>query len=244
MKEIKLEPTFIRTKNVRNFEVMMDALSLGEGEGRFGMVWGESGRGKSRAATWFHAHNGCVYLRTKTVWKYSENEFLWDLARELAILNPPRTKGRCFAEIIERLLADPRPIFLDEIERLPGNFLEILRDITDISTAPVILIGEEELLPYVHRNRRVWRRTHHQVQFEPVSQGDIIVYAAEASGLKLTPAVANILYRSHHAKISDGNFGLIKLAMLALVHNANAKGTRDITEEMARVAVKTGLSGL
>ena len=42
MKQIKVKPTFVRTKNVRNFEVLMDGLALGEGEGRLGLVYGQA----------------------------------------------------------------------------------------------------------------------------------------------------------------------------------------------------------
>lgn len=35
---MKLTPAFVKTRNVRNFEVLMNGLDLAAGEGRFGLV--------------------------------------------------------------------------------------------------------------------------------------------------------------------------------------------------------------
>lgn len=243
MKTVQIAPVFVKTKNVRNFEVMMDALALGAGEGRFGMVWGESGRGKTRTTTWYHAHHGCAYLATAKVWQTSPTDFLHALARELGIVAPAPRKGRCFAEVVDALTADPRPVFIDEIERLGDAFLEILRDITNSTGAPVVLIGEEELVPYMRRNRRVWTRTFQQLEFAPLGISDVIVFANEAAALKLTPEVADVFHRASTRHITAGNFRLVKRTLLALVQICNAKGTREVSVEMARVAVKTSLAG-
>uniref|UniRef100_A0A6M3KPT8 Putative ATPase domain containing protein n=1 Tax=viral metagenome TaxID=1070528 RepID=A0A6M3KPT8_9ZZZZ len=243
--EIRFTPKFVKTKNVRNTEVFMDGLDLGRGEGRFAMIWSESGRGKTHTVEWWHAHNESIFLRTKKVWGSSEVEFLTDLAKEppLRIVDPPRRKARIFADILDRMIANPVPVFIDEIERFPNSFVEILRDLTNLSTAPVILVGEEELVTYMQRNRRVWTRTYRQLEFQPITASDVIVYTAETTGLKLTPSVADIIQKARTKEITDGNFRLVKRTLLALVQYCNAKQTADVTEEMARIAVKQGLSG-
>lgn len=252
MQKIEFEHKFIQTKNVRNFDVLMDALALGEGEGRFGMVVGESGRGKSRTTTRYHAYNKTtIYIKTAIIW--SETEFLWALAKELEIKPVPKRKGRCFAEIIDCLSKNPRPIFLDELERLPLRFLEIVRDITEITAAPFVIIGEEELLPHMRRSRRVWRRTHQLLEFVPISISEIIVCAAESTkktngngdvifpGLQLSPGAASIIYHTRTKDISDGNFGIAKRALINLVQIANAQKTTVISEEMAKQAAMAAL---
>ena len=238
MKHLQLKPVFVKTKNVRAFEVMMDGLALSAGEGRFGMVRGRAGRGKTRTCQWWHAHNSSIYLRTMKIWAKSDIEFLKDFARELGVIDPPHRRGICFREIIDRLIDDPRPVFLDEIEKVTGLIIEIIRDISDITAAPFVFVGEEELYGVMERNRRVWSRTYQQLQFEPIGIADIIMYAADASGLKLETAVAGILHRA-----SGGDFRIVRRDMLNLIQIAGAKGTRDITEDMATIAVKTGLTG-
>lgn len=240
MKEnLAVRVVFVKTKNVRNFEVMMDGLALGAGEGRLGLVYGRAGRGKTRTSQWYSAHNNCLYLRVATIWRTSELEFLKALCREVGIITPPKRKGPCFTEVVDRLVTEPRPVFIDEIEKLPKTFLDLVRDLSDMTTAPFILIGEEELVSYMQQNRRVWSRTYQQLEFESISISDVLMYASDASGLKLSMPVASILHKN-----SGGDFRLLRRDMLLLVQYANAKGTREITEEMAQIAVKAGLSGV
>jgi len=236
---IELKPVFVeKTKNVRNFTVMMDALALGKGEGRMGLVYSQAGRGKTRTADWYHAHNGGVFLRMLTVWRTSELEFLRTLCRELGILSPPGRKGPAFAAAVDVLLADPKPIFLDELEKLPAYFLDVVRDLSDLSTAPVILIGEEELVSYMQVNKRVWSRTHQAIEFQPISKSDIISYFFQAAELSINGEVTDIFYGA-----AQGDFRIVKRGLLSLIQIANAKQTRNISPEMAQIAVKTGLKG-
>lgn len=237
-KKIQLKPEFVKTKNVRNFEVMMDRLDVSEGEGRLGMVFGQAGRGKTRTSQVYSARNDCIYLRVATIWRTSELDFLRALCRELEVLTPPKRKGPAFTEIIDILMDNPKPVFLDEIEKLPKTFLDLVRDLSDMSTAPFIMIGEEELVAHMRQNRRVWSRTFEQLEFSPITEGDIIVYAQAAASMNLTPALATLLQRS-----TMGDFRLVKRNILALLQMAHAKGVSEINEDMVKLAIKTGLSG-
>ena len=238
MDKVTFTPTFIRTKNVRNFEVMMDGLSLGKGEGMFGLVYGQAGRGKSRTCEWYHGHHDTLYLRMMKVWAKSDIEFLKAFARELGLKHPPHRRGPCFREVVDRLISDPRPVFLDEIEKLPGDILEICRDITDVTTAPIILVGEEELVSYMNRNRRVWSRTFQKLEFAPLDTADVMYFAKETTGLSLPPEGGALILAN-----ADGDLRLVKRAVLNLVQIANAKGSAAVTMEMIKVAIKTGLGG-
>lgn len=239
MKKIQFRPAFVKTKNVRGFEEMMDGLLDGaDGEGRLGLVWGRAGRGKTRTAQWWAAHHNAVYLRVATVWRTAEGDFLRALCRELGIIDPPHRKGALYAAAVERLFAEPRPVFLDELEKLPRYFLDLARDLSDMSTVPVILVGEEELVSYMKQNRRVWSRTFRQMAFEPIAASEIVLYAGETSGMKLSAPVAQILHGA-----SGGDIRLVKRDLLRLIDLAAGKGTTEVDEELAKMAVKAGLSG-
>lgn len=237
---IEVKPVFIeKTKNVRNFSVMMDGLALGRGEGRLAAVYGKAGRGKTRTSQWYHAHHpGCIFLRMQTIWRTSELEFLRALCRELGILPAPGRKSPAFMSVMDALVADPKPVFLDEIEKLPRYFLDVILDLTDLSTAPFVLLGEEELLGYMRPNNRVSSRTYRALQFLPLNKSDIVIYFREMSGLSIDNEVAGVFYAA-----SDGDFRIVKRDLFSLVQIANAKQTDQITVDMARVAVKTGLAG-
>lgn len=233
------QPVFVKNRNVRNFSVMMDGIALSGGEGRLGLVYGQAGRGKTRTVQQYAAHNDGIYLRMQTVWRTSELQFLQELCRELGHVGRPiHRKGPAFAFAVDRLIESPRPIFLDEIEKLQGFFLEVIRDLSDMSTAPVILIGEEELKSVMQRNRRVWSRTFQQLAFEAADVADGMIFAKEATGLQLTPDLANLLHRR-----TGGNMREMKRTLINLVQILNARGTDAITPETIEVAVKTGLEG-
>jgi len=238
MSKLQVTPTFVNTKNVRNFQVMMDALALGAGEGRLGLVYGRAGRGKTRTAQWYHAHNDCVFLRMATVWRTSELYFLQALCKECGIAAPAGRKGPAFAQVVDELLTRPRPIFLDEIEKLPKFFLDLVRDISDLSTAPVILIGEDELHSYMQQNRRVWSRTYQQLHFQPIEVADAMVYFKEIAGVQLPVDAAKLLHQN-----SGGDFRIIRRDTLSIIHYANAKGTDQITVDLVQLATKSGLTG-
>lgn len=237
-KQLSIKPVFVKTRNVRGFEVMMDGLELGAGEGRLGLVYGRAGRGKTRTSQWYASHNECIYLRVATVWRSSELEFLRALCRELGVLEPPHRKGPCFAEIIERLLPRPRPVFIDELEKLPRYFMDVVRDISDMAAAPVILIGEEELVPCMRRNRRVWSRTFRQLEFAPIGIADILVYVREAAGVNLSTEAAGIFHQA-----AGGDFRIIKRDLLTAVQFANARGADGVDPDTAKEAVRAGLNG-
>lgn len=234
--EVVIKPVFVKTKNVRHFETLMDGLALAAGEGRLGLVYGRAGRGKTRTAQWYSANNRSVYLRIFTAW--SEVDFLRALCREVGVIDPPHRKGGCFSAITDRLVADPQPIFLDEIEKMPRRFLDIIRDISDVTAAAIVLIGEEELVSVMRQNRRVWSRTYQQAEFEPVSYTDIMLYMGESTGLMIDADAANIFYQD-----SGGDFRLIRRDMLDLVQYANAMGKAKIGGDDAKLIVKRTLKG-
>lgn len=238
MEKYTFNPELVPNKNVRNFEVMMDDIRIAKDEGLFCCVYGQAGRGKSRTVKWYHSHHDTIYLRMMSAWKKSEIEFLKAFAKELGLMNPPHRRGACFTEIVARLLADPRPVFLDEIEKLPNDILEICRDITDETTAPIILIGEEELFGYMNNNRRVWSRTFQQLEFLPIETADVMLYAKTAAGMMLKPDSAVLILDR-----ADGDLRLVKRTLLNLIQIANSKGGDTITMEMIKVAIKRGLAG-
>ncbi len=240
MEKIQIKEVFVNTRNVRNFQVLMDGLALGEGEGRLGMVVGRAGLGKTRTAIKYHADNpGSVFIRIIEIFKGSQVAFLQKLCRELGVKKPPARKAALFYMAVDRLIANPQPVFLDEMERMPYNAIELIRDLSDASTAPFVAIGEAELDDYMRRNDRVWSRTFQTLDFEPVSVTDIVGYLRDATGIQLTPKVGGLI---HHE--TEGDWRLVKRATLALTQNINARGKgTEVSMEMAKIALKTGLRG-
>ena len=237
---VRFSPTFVQTKNVRNYTVMMDGLLLDRsdiGDERLGCVWGRAGRGKTRTVQTWAAANGAVYLATVSVW--SEVDFLAALCRELGVRQIPHRKGKCFSLLIEALMRNPRPIIIDEIERFGQKYLEIVRDIANVSGGVIVLVGEEELPHLMRQNRRVWSRTYRTMEFEPIPASDIITYVHQCTGLGLTRPALEVLHKS-----SQGDLRLVRRDTIALTHAYNnLRRTGEVDEETARIAVKESLRG-
>ena len=238
MEKITFKRVHIHNKNVSNFAVLMDGLELAAGEGCLGLVTGPAGRGKTDTAIKHASHNGCIYLRMHKIWRTSELEFLKRFCMELGLEEPPKRKGPCYYFILDQLRNDPRPVFLDELEKLPRSFLDVIRDISDETAAPFVLIGEAGLEALCLENKRVWSRIFQSMKFAPISAPDIMLYTRESTGMALNPQAAQILHKG-----SGGDFRLVKRNVISLVQIANSRGTADVTEEMAHLALKVGVRG-
>ena len=237
---VRFSPTFVQTKNVRDLNVMMDGLLLDRsdvGDERLGCVWGRAGRGKTRTVQTWAAANGAIYLATVSVW--SEVDFLAAICRELGAKQIPHRKGKCFALIMEALLRQPRPIIIDEIERFGQKYLEIVRDIANVSGGVVVLVGEEELPHLMRQNRRVWSRTYRTLEFAPIAASDIISYVHQCTGLGLTKEALEILHKN-----SQGDLRLVRRDTIAITHAYNhLRKTGDVDAETARAATRESLRG-
>ncbi len=240
MKEVSVSPKFVnKVRNVRNFLAMADALALSAGEGRLAAVVGPAGRGKTRTAQWYAGNNECTFVRCLSIWRHSELGFLQKLCYELGVKRIPHRKDPAFAAVIEALNQQGgRPVFIEEIEKLPRMHLELVRDLSDISTAPFVLIGEEELEHHLKQVRRMWNRTFQLLQFEALDVADTVVFAREAAGLGLPEDVAELLLRN-----SAGCFRVIKRDLQNLANIMNAKRAAAPNLELTKLAIKQSLRG-
>lgn len=199
---------FVETKNVAAFRRGVETLTNRDRyQPGFMVVQGESGRGKSQAAINWHGQNGGVFLR---VWEgWSQHAFLQALAFEV-------TGGRvhcvfqCKREVVDFLSADPAPIIVDEADRLDIRRIEDLRDVHEATGVSIVLIGEEAFFPKLKSRQRIYSRVAEVINFAPVEKGDIVLYAAQAADLKVSPEAAAFLAAEVH-----GSF--------RLVHNLVAK---------------------
>lgn len=240
MSIVKFTPTFVQTKNVRSFGVLMQGLLHGRdnvGDERLGCVWGRAGRGKTRTVQAWAAHHDCVYIETVSVW--SELDFLQKLCMEMGIRQIPGRRGRCFEIIVEAMATNAKPLFIDEIERFGQKYLEIVRDLAKVTGGVIVLIGEEELPYLMQQNRRVWSRTYQSMEFDPVSPSDVLLYVGKCTGLDLSQAAVEIMH-----KASGGDLRIVKRDTVALAHAANnMKRTGEVDAELANIACKCGLGG-
>jgi len=222
---------FIETANVSEFRQKIRTLEdHQDGEPGFALVYGQAGRGKTETARNYYAQNGGFYLRVMQGW--TQCAFL----QELCFLTcgvRPRAAATCKNKVIEALDAEPATIFVDEADRLHVDRLEDLRDIYDMTGAPIVLIGENELKGLLSERRRIWSRVKQVVEFGPVVEEDVAVLADEAAGLDMDPEACALAVRH-----SDGDFRLVWTLLGHLERTARAKETNSCDAAMVKAISK------
>jgi len=236
---IKFQHRFVNTKPAMKMSAMLDTLDLNHGgpDGRFIALYSEAGRGKSESVLHWHGIHGGVYLYIHTAWRNDTGAFYSALLGELGVQDPPKRHADRYGLIIETLRREPRILFLDEVDKLTLRFLDIFKDIADVTQSPIVLTGEENLPAFLRQNRRIWTRTLSRMEMDPVERADIMLFAQTTTGLTLSPDVAGLLLQAADGDSTPGSLRVVKQAVLNLVDICNAKSTTDVSEEMARIAV-------
>lgn len=179
--------TFVKTSNVQRFLTGMGQVEeRGAPEACFLLCVGDAGHGKSRTGQWWGVQNGAVRVRLKAA--ATAHWFLTDLVRELGEV-PTHTCERLFAQSIESLVRDPRPIVVDEIENGLARDLavvETIRDVADLVEVPVVLIGRDYVRAKLKRQRQIWTRISAVVEFTAATRADVALCCAELAEVKVS----------------------------------------------------------
>jgi DNA transposition AAA+ family ATPase len=143
----------------------LDCEEAGAGLPRFGLLYGPSGYGKSVAMAFTAQRTGAAYLEAKSVW--TQRSLLEAIADEIGITMLERSAPRILQQVIDQLNLDPRGLIIDESDYLTGKqHVEILRDIHDATTVPILLVGEEALPTKL----KAWERFHNRILVAQAAQ--------------------------------------------------------------------------
>lgn len=118
-----------------------------------GLIYGETGLGKSQAAIWWAVNNDAILVSAKQT--MSARWLLEDIVKEMGE-TPYYKTSELFEQIKIELIKNPRLIIVDEINYLATDkcAIEILRDIHDETHNPILLIGmglaDKKLKRYKH----------------------------------------------------------------------------------------------
>lgn len=224
-----MRETIIETEAMSRFDAAVDEVTGADRSlSGFVLAYGQAGRGKSVAADRYHFQRGGAYVR---VWQnWSQTSFLQCLLFEVRGKNsdmPRHTGNRCKELIVQSLETDCKPLFIDEADRLKIDRIEDLRDIHEMTGAPVVLIGEEGIFGLLSERRRIWSRVAYEVEFGPISPAEVALYAMQAAGLDISLELAGDMARK-----TEGDFRLVRNMCLLLEKAAKAQGTFTVDREM------------
>ena len=122
---------------------------------------GPSGLGKSFTASYVANRFRAYYVECKSTW--TRKAFLLAVLQEMGI-QPVGDMTNLMNLIGEELTLSQRPLIVDEMDYLVDKkAVEVVRDIHMISEAPILLIGEEQMVNKLMK----WERFHNRI-LEPV----------------------------------------------------------------------------
>lgn len=179
-----MRSTIVPVQNVLNLSIAGNNLiNRPYGTPGLGLIYGRPGLGKTTAVTWFVNQVNGIYVRAMRC--CTPLSLLLDICAELNVRDPsepgsaPRFEmprnSRDAVHVITKIMAeDERPLFIDEADYLMGreDLVETVRDIHDVSTVPVILIGMDKINTNIESYPQFAGRVMEWVEFKSCQLGD------------------------------------------------------------------------
>lgn len=210
----------VPVKNIGKLATAGKALiDRGLGMPGMGMVWGHTGYGKTTAITWFINQCNGVYVRALAAW--SPTAMLRAILRELDI-EPIRQHCSVMVEQIVRALAESgRPLFIDEADYVVEDrkMVETLRDLHDMSSVPVVLIGMAGIQRKIHNRQQLTGRIAQWVEFGPCDLDDARAIAEDCCEVTVEEDLLTQLHRK-----SSGAIRLLVVGLARIESRARALG--------------------
>jgi len=193
----------------------------------FALVYGPPGTGKTTAS---HSVVGLFNgVRVRVMALTTPGSFLGAIAEELDIYVKRSATDKLRA-VIEALKQTPRPLIIDEVDRLADGdrrLLEILRDVHDESSVPVVLIGEEKMPGKLKRWPQLEQRITHFIPFGPLDMDDARLATRDLCEVEIAD---ELVARAH--KDSSGRLRLLVGVLRRFETFAKARDLERLSEEV------------
>lgn len=213
----------VMTKNVARLAEAGEALiHRSPGTDGMGLVHGETGYGKTTAVGWYVNRCNGVYVRAWATW--TPAAMMSSILRELG----RAARGSCaqmMGDIIEALALSGRPLFVDEADYLIDSkrMCESLRDLHDMASVPVILIGMGGIDQRLSARKQLTGRVQQDVRFAPLDEDDARKLAGELCEVRVkTDLLSEITRRT------AGSTRLLVIALARIEHYARSRGMDSI----------------
>ncbi|MGD0564507.1 MAG: ATP-binding protein [Roseiarcus sp.] len=224
-------------KNVMGFMALVTKLQQrGPHLPNLGVMHGWSGVGKSYAS--IYAQNRTRAVRVEVGESWNRKSFVRAILLECGVANPKGATADLVGEAIGLLGDEPnRPLIVDEADKLVDKgLIEIVREISEASQVPVLLIGEELLPQKLARVERVHNRVLDWYGAEPCDMEDARhlarIFLANA-------AIDDELLEVVRVK-AEGRARRIVVTLSGMSDWARNKGVRELNVKNFDGAVYTG----
>lgn len=219
---------FIQTSNISKFNDI--CAELEDPQSLIGpslaMVTGPAGRGKSEAAKQYASRGTAIYLPPLNI--RSAPMLLREITFELCKVRPGRSET-CLRIIGDEMSKDRRLIIVDEADLLHMQILEMLRNLNERYSCPVLLIGEDGMKNRIDSRTRLKSRIRMRMEFSPLTQPDIVLFLRKALDIKPAPEVVTALH-----KHSNGDWRPVLTATIAIARAMRASGLTEVSIDLVK----------
>lgn len=187
---------FVKTQNVKNFITLANDLqNRAEGLSGLALVYGEPGLGKSKTALWWVMNNNAILISAKK--SMTTRWLLEELVSELGDV-PSYKTSELYNQAIKRILATQSVIIVDEIDYLVSNkmAIEMLRDISDRTDCPIIMIGMHYADKKLSRFRHLYDRFCEILKFETFTYLDVYEIISQLSEVKISDDAVQFIFQN------------------------------------------------
>lgn len=214
-----------QVKNIRKLQrAALSLLQRAPGVPGIGLIWGVAGHGKTTAITWLanRPEVNAVYVRATATW--SATSMLATIMRELDLEPKPRCAAMVDA-IVRQLARENRSLFIDEADYLLGNprLIDTARDLHDLSTTPLILIGMKAFQRRAMQKEQLARRISQWLEFQPADIEDARVVAEELCEVRVAEELL-----AHVNRNVAGSIGNLVTALARIEAWARAEGKKSV----------------
>ena len=189
---------FVKTTNVKNFIGLVENLiNKPKNIPKMGLVYDESGLGKSQTALWLACKYDGIYLRASNL--MTGRWLLEEMVKELDEI-PRFLSSDNFNLVVKKLKQNPQIIFIDEIDYLMNNYksIETLRDIHDETGCPIIFIGMGLAHRKLERYTHLYDRFSEVLKFDTFGVNDLSQIIIQLSEIPFTPDAIEYIHSKYN----------------------------------------------
>jgi DNA transposition AAA+ family ATPase len=207
-----------KTKNVRKFLTVVNELrNRPMGVEGMGILWGAPGEGKTTILAYATNQFNGIFIRARRSWTMTS--LLESIVTEMGgTISGRRSK---MEDWIERKLMESREeriILVDEADYLfsgrnmaKNDMLDVLRDIYDQTSTPVILAGMENIARQLQEVEKFGRRITSWVEFKGIDLDDARIVADTLCEVAVADDLLEHLHKECKASIGNIVPGLSKI---------------------------------
>jgi Cdc6-like AAA superfamily ATPase len=203
---------FAMTSNAELFFSLATALERREKRvPGLGLVFGEPGLGKTRTASYYvdrlartvDRDQKPIFIRALA--NDTPRSFLETMVAELGQEPLFRTTD-LYRQAENAFRETPRLLIVDEIDRLASNWkaIETLRDLTDQTGIPILMIGMGESERKLARFRHLYYRMKaHILRFAPLGEADIRRFVDQVAEVSLDDSAVGVICEKSGGRIGE-----------------------------------------